>query len=365
VTLINTVPSAISALLDAQGIPASALTVNLAGEPLKRALVERIFSETPAQFVANLYGPTETTTYSTWVRMTKADGFVSHIGRPVANTQVYLLDGRGHPVPVGVTGELYIGGAGVARGYLNQPELSAERFIADPFGGSAEARMYRTGDLGRWRGDGTIEYLGRNDHQVKIRGFRIELGEIEARLAACAGVREAVVIAREDAPGDKRLVAYVVASEEAVLSVMELRASLSRHLADYMVPSAFVTLAALPLTPNGKLDRRALPAPDATAVLSREYEAPQGEVEEGIAAIWRELLGLERVGRNDHFFELGGHSLTFTKLSFRLKECFGVEMKVAQLYESQILKDMAAGMEMQLRKAKQARGKERTVLLDL
>src|SRR6185295_8497726 len=209
--------------------------VNLAGEPLKREVVERIFADTPAESVANLYGPSETTTYSTWVRMPREQGFVPHIGRPVANTQVYILDAHRELVPMGVAGEIYIGGAGVARGYLNRPELTAERFLRDPFSGSfkgdASARMYKTGDLGRWLPDGNIEYLGRNDFQVKIRGFRIELGEIEARLAEVPGIREAVVLAREDTPGDKRLVAYVVGeAEETRLEPAMLRAHLSASL---------------------------------------------------------------------------------------------------------------------------------------
>ncbi|WP_369981521.1 amino acid adenylation domain-containing protein [Xanthomonas bundabergensis] len=340
-TLVNTVPSAIAAVLDGDGLPASVTTVNLAGEPLKRALVERVFAASQAQVVANLYGPSETTTYSTWTAMTRADGFVGHIGRPIANTQVYVLGAQGEPVPIGVAGEIHIAGAGVARGYLNRPDLTAERFLADPFASDAMARMYRTGDLGRWLPDGTLEYLGRNDFQVKVRGFRIELGEIEARLAACAGVREAVVLAREDVPGDKRLVAYVVAEEGAEPSAMALREALLQVLPEYMVPSAFVTLAALPLTPNGKLDRKALPAPDQAAVASRSYEAPVGEVEQALATIWQELLGLERVGRHDHFFELGGHSLLAVRLVTRVRATLGVELALREVFAQPVLASLA------------------------
>ncbi|WP_369981515.1 non-ribosomal peptide synthase/polyketide synthase [Xanthomonas bundabergensis] len=340
-TLVNTVPSAIAAVLDGDGLPASVTTVNLAGEPLKRALVERVFAASQTQVVANLYGPSETTTYSTWTAMTRADGFVGHIGRPIANTQVYVLGVQGEPVPIGVAGEIHIGGAGVARGYLNRPELTAERFLADPFTSDAMARMYRTGDLGRWLPDGTIEYLGRNDFQVKVRGFRIELGEIEARLAACAGVREAVVLAREDVPGDKRLVAYVVAEEGAEPSAMALREALLQVLPEYMVPSAFVTLAALPLTPNGKLDRKALPAPDQAAVASRSYEAPVGEVEQTLATIWQELLGLAQVGRHDHFFELGGHSLLAVRLVTRVRATLGVELALREVFAQPVLASLA------------------------
>jgi amino acid adenylation domain-containing protein len=340
-TLVNTVPSAIAAVVDQARLPPTVTTVNLAGEPLKRSLVDRVFASSDAQVIANLYGPTETTTYSTWIAMTRASGFVSHIGRPVANTRVYVLDGRREPAPLGVIGEIHIGGAGVARGYLNRPALTAERFVHDPFAGDADARMYKTGDLGRWRPDGTIEYLGRRDFQVKIRGYRIELGEIETALLASDGVREAVVIAREDQPGDKRIVAYVVPHDGVELAVAALRARLSRELPEYMVPSAFVRLAALPLTPNGKLDRHALPAPDHLAVVSRAYEAPEGEIEQVLAALWQELLGAPRVGRHDHFFELGGHSLLAMQLVSRLRQALGVELALRELFAWPVLADMA------------------------
>jgi acyl carrier protein len=236
-------------------------------------------------------------------------------------------------VPVGVAGEIFIGGVGVARGYLNRAELTAQRFVADPFSREANARMYRSGDLARWLPDGNLEYLGRNDFQVKVRGFRIELGEIEAKLVACEHVREAVVIAREDVAGDKRLVAYVVAHAGQEVTASVLREQLLAELPEYMVPSAFVSLAGLPLTPNGKLDRRSLPAPDQAAVASRAYEAPVGEVEEAIAQIWQELLGLERVGRHDHFFELGGHSLLVMQLVTRVRERFNVDLPLRMLFE--------------------------------
>ena len=220
--------------------------------------------------MCNLYGPSETTTYSSWVEMPRAEGFVGHIGRPVANTQIYLLDAERQPVPVGVVGEIYIGGAGVARGYLNRPELTEERFLDNPF---APGRMYKTGDLGRWLPEGNLEFLGRNDHQVKIRGFRIELGEIEARLAAYPSVKDAVVVAR-----DERLIAYYAGEET---SEKELRSHIAATLPEHMVPSLFVRLEALPLTPNGKLDRKALPAPEMEG-RSAEDEAPIGEVERAL-----------------------------------------------------------------------------------
>ncbi|WP_374586473.1 amino acid adenylation domain-containing protein, partial [Pseudoduganella sp.] len=282
----------------------------------------------------NVYGPTETTIWSTCRRVDGAcSGVAEPIGRPIANTQVYVLDAQLQPVPLGAAGELYIGGLGVARGYLDRPELTAERFVRDPFSSDAGARMYKTGDLARWRADGQLEYLGRNDFQVKVRGFRIELGEIETRLAACAGVRQAVVAAREDTPGDQRLVAYLIAEEGATLDMAALRSELLAQLPEYMVPSAFLQLDAFPLTPNNKLDRKALPAPGAEAVIRREYEAPQGAAEEAIAVVWQELLGVERVGRHDNFFELGGHSLLAVQAIGRLRKALGVEISLRNLFD--------------------------------
>ncbi len=333
-TLVNTVPSAMKALVETGRVPRGVHTVNLAGEPLKRALVEEIFATTGVERVCNLYGPSETTTYSTWVEMTRGGGFAPHVGRPVANTRVYITDPRSEPVPVGVAGEILIGGAGVARGYLNRPELTAERFVEDPFHGG---RMYRTGDLGRWLPDGTIEFLGRNDGQVKVRGHRIEPGEIEARLEEHAEVREAVVMAREDVPGDTRLVAYHVGTAGAD----ELRAHLAARIPAYMVPAAYVRLDAMPLTPNGKTDRRALPAPDGEAFGARGYEAPQGDAETALAEIWRELLGVERVGRHDNFFQLGGHSLLAVKLLDRMREA-GLHADVEALFTDATLASLAA-----------------------
>ena len=244
---------------------------------------------------------------------------------------------------MGVVGELYIGGAGVARGYLNRPELTAEKFLTDPFSSDGSARMYRTGDLGRWLEDGNIEFLGRNDFQVKLRGFRIELGEIEARLAEHAGLREAVVIAREDIPGDKRLVAYYTTqpSEEDTLSAEQLRSHLSAVLPEYMVPAAYVRLLSLPLTPNGKLDRKALPAPEQDAYAVSGYEPPQGSIETTLASIWAELLKLDRVGRHDNFFALGGHSLLAVSLIERMRRS-GLKMDVRMLFATPTLADLAA-----------------------
>ncbi|UVL81789.1 amino acid adenylation domain-containing protein [Pseudomonas sp. B21-028] len=341
ITLINTVPSALKALLESGGLGDGVDTVNVAGEALKRSLVEMLFEQTSVKRLCNLYGPSETTTYSSWVSMAREDGFAAHIGKPVANTQFYLLDEHKQPVPLGVPGEIYIGGAGVARGYLNRDDLTAERFLKDPFSSAANARMYKTGDLGRYLPDGNIEYLGRNDDQVKIRGFRIELGEIEAKLAQHEAVKEAVVQAREDVPGGKRLVAYF--TESATVDIETLRSYLQAQLPEYMVPVAYVRLDAMPLTPNGKLDRKALPAPELDSVITRGYEAPQGEIETTLAQIWQDLLKVERVGRHDHFFELGGHSLLAVSLIERMRQV-GLSADVRVLFGQPTLAALAAAV---------------------
>jgi amino acid adenylation domain-containing protein len=271
--------------------------------------------------VWNLYGPTETTIWSTGYRVTDGQEPIL-IGRPLANTTCYILDGQGRPVPVGVIGELYIGGDGLARGYLNRPELTAEKFVVDPFRGNG-ARMYRTGDLARYRADGNIECLGRIDHQVKIRGYRIELGEIEAALKEQPEIKQAVVIAREDTPGDKRLVAYLVASASAMPATSELRTRLKRQLPDYMVPTVYVFLDQLPISPNGKVDRKALPVPTETqAVPVNTYIAPRNPTEEKLAAIWAGALGVPRVGIRDDFFEMGGDSIQAVRLIVKILAAF-------------------------------------------
>jgi amino acid adenylation domain-containing protein len=309
----------------------------VAGDVCPPALVQRWFDK--VQFV-NAYGPTESTVCATAQVCTEPYGTTVPIGAPIANMRIYILDAHGQPVPVGVEGEIYIGGAGIARGYLNRPELTAERFLDDPFSNELQARMYKTGDLGRWFPNGTVEYLGRNDFQVKIRGFRIELGEIEAKLAACAGIREAVVIAREDTPGDKRLVAYLVADEGVTLQVSELRAQLSSQLPDSMMPSAFVQLAALPVTSNGKLDRKALPAPETNALRTQEHVAPEGDIEQSLADIWQDLLKVDRVGRHDNFFELGGHSLLVVSLIERLRDR-GLSLPLGDVFKQPTLVELA------------------------
>ncbi|HET7867921.1 MAG TPA: amino acid adenylation domain-containing protein, partial [Burkholderiaceae bacterium] len=308
IAYLNMSPSAFHALIDTRGLQhnRSLRRVVLGGEPIQVGRLLQL-SEPRPEFI-NSYGPTECSDvvafHTLGEPLSQYAGGVP-IGRPLRNTRIHVLDAMGSLVPIGAIGEIHIAGAGVARGYLNRPDLTAERFVPDPFGPKG-SRMYRSGDLGRWKPDGTLEFLGRNDHQVKIRGFRIELGEIEAALLACPGVREAVVLTREDEPGNKRLVAYLTGSQ---LQPEALRVALARSLPEYMVPAAYVLLEALPLTPNGKLDRKALPAPEGSAFGAAAFEPPPGEIETTLAALWCELLGLERVGRADHFFELGGHSL--------------------------------------------------------
>ncbi|MCR1346361.1 amino acid adenylation domain-containing protein [Acidithiobacillus ferrooxidans] len=289
--------------------------------------------------VVNHYGPTENTVVSTCAEVSAQDTAhrAPHIGRPIANTRIYVLDAHLQPVPVGVAGEIHIGGDGVARGYLNRPDLTAERFLPDPFAveaGHVGARMYKTGDLGRWLPDGNLEYLGRLDDQVKIRGFRIELGEIEAVLGRHPAVREAAVVAREDVSGDKRLAAYVAAAADAPEDLTaELRRHLRESLPDYMVPVAFVRLDALPLTPNGKIDRKALPAPGRSEI-HEAYVAPRTPTEALITGVWEEVLGREQVGAEDNFFELGGHSLLAVKVQSMLRERAGIELPIQYMFES-------------------------------
>lgn len=275
-------------LVDASHL-ASLRTVVVAGEPLVPAVGRNHYSKLTNARLYNEYGPTEVTVWCTVASVEPETADSPSIGRSLSTTPIYLLDASGQPVPLGAIGELHVGGVQVARGYLNRPELTAERFLADPFSAKPGARMYKTGDLGRYRADGAIEYLGRNDFQVKIRGFRIELGEIEAQLSQCAGVREAAVLAREQGDGHKQLVAYLTAHEGTVLELEAIRTELQARLPEYMVPAAFVRLPKLPLTPNGKLDRKALPAPDDAAYARNSYEAPQGPIEEAIAAIWSQV----------------------------------------------------------------------------
>jgi acyl carrier protein len=281
----------------------------------------------------NAYGPTETTVCATLGECADATQ-KPPIGRPVDNVQVYLLDERMRPVPVGVAGEIYIGSDGLARGYVNRPGLSAEKFVPNPFGDEPGARLYRTGDRARHLPDGRIDYLGRFDHQLKVRGYRIEPGEIEAVFGQHPSVRDAVVIAREDTPGERRLVAYVVAREGQTLEAGDLRTFGKERLPQYMMPSAFVVSESLPLTPNGKLDRRALPAPEAgDAGTLAAYLPPQTEIERTITAVWQQVLGVGQVGLNDNFFDLGGHSLFMIQVQSKLRTALNRNISITDLFK--------------------------------
>jgi amino acid adenylation domain-containing protein/non-ribosomal peptide synthase protein (TIGR01720 family) len=404
VTLVNTVPSVIAELVRVGGIPPSVRAVNLAGEPLPPALVEQVYQQSSVRRVFDLYGPSEDTTYSTYAL--RSPGGPATIGRPIANTHVYLLDANRHLVPIGVPGEIYISGAGLARGYLHRPDLTAEKFIPNPFRRvkgkrqkakagedsallpftfcllSSSERLYKTGDLARYLPDGSLEFLGRIDHQVKIRGFRIELGEIETALRQHPAVREAVVLARADG-GGKRLVAYIVPTDDRrpttdgqslplspslrsrvnsakgpttdetgfQFSILNSQFSISgsqalaeflrQKLPEYMIPAAFVFLDALPLTPNGKVDRRALPAPDrAEAVGGAGYVAPRDHVEELLAGIWSQVLGVPRVGVHDNFFALGGDSIISIQIIARASQ-LGLRLAPRQVFQHQTIAELA------------------------
>ncbi|HYD78842.1 MAG TPA: amino acid adenylation domain-containing protein [Paucimonas sp.] len=348
VTVLNQTPSAFRALVAAQAQSAEQHALRyviFGGEALEpHTLTPWIERNDPERTqLINMYGITEITVHATYRRMRREDigqANASMVGRPIPDLRIYILDAQRQPVPIGVTGELYVGGAGVARGYLNRPELTAERFVPDPLGGDPQARLYKTGDLGRWTAQGDIEYLGRNDFQVKIRGFRIELGEIEAKLAACPGVQDAVVIAREDRPGDKRLVAYYRGEE---MPSTQLREQLAASLAEYMMPGAFVRMESWPLTPNGKLDRKALPVPEYGGE-AQAYVAPRNETETTLAKIWCEVLGIERVGIHDNFFALGGHSLLVMQVASRASIAFGRKLALAAVFQQPTIAELSAAI---------------------
>ncbi|MFN6560832.1 MAG: amino acid adenylation domain-containing protein [Nostoc sp. ChiSLP01] len=338
-TFMQATPATWRMLLAAgwQGSPQ--MTILCGGEALQHQLAEQLLQRVAALW--NMYGPTETTIWSTTYRVDGQENAVS-IGRPIANTQIYILDPLLQPVPVGVSGELYIGGVGVARGYLNARELSVAKFIANPFSHKEGARLYKTGDLARYLGDGNIEYLGRIDNQVKIRGFRIELGEIEALLLEHPQVQEAVVIVREDQPGDKRLVAYVVSDRDRVPTTSELRGFLKEKLPDYMLPSVFVMQSVLPLTPNGKVDRKALPTPDlSTNGLSEDFAAPSTPTEEILVQLWMEVLGRKQVSIYDNFFDIGGHSLLIIQVGNKVREIFNSNISVTDLFKYPTISTLA------------------------
>ncbi len=333
ITLINTVPSAIAELVRAGHIPNSVRTINLAGEALARSLVTQLYEQTLVQQVYNLYGPTEDTTYSTVALLRHDERGVVPIGYPRANTQAYVLDHALRLVPVGVTGHLYLAGAGIARGYHNHPELTAERFVPHPFS-TLGARLYKTGDLARYLADGTLQYVGRADQQVKVRGYRIELGEIESALDRHEAVREAVVLAYNDDSGNKMLVAYIIPVDMAGFSWEAVRMDLKRYLPDYMLPTLHCVLAAFPLGPNGKIDKRALLATEKKALTIQVTSiAPRTEVEKQLADIWQRVLKVEQVGMEANFFLLGGHSLLATQITSHILTVFGLYVPLAQIFE--------------------------------
>jgi len=340
VRLINTVPSAMAELARVSDL-AGVITVNLAGEALPRGLVDALYAKPTVTRVYNLYGPSEDTTYSTEELVPADERGRPTIGRPLPGTRAYIVDAHGEPVPIGVAGELYVAGVGLARAYLDRPDLTEARFVRDPFAADPASRMYRTGDIARFLPDGRIDYLGRADHQVKIRGFRIELGDVEAALRA-EGMREAVVVAR-DARGDKQLVAYAVPAGPLAPAPRDLPAGLARRLPAYMVPPVIVMLDALPLSPNGKVDRQALPDPGTTApALAHRQVAARDPIEHRLVALWEELLDVRPIGVTDDFFALGGHSLRVVALAAEIERRFSRRLAMAAIYGARTVAELAA-----------------------
>jgi acyl carrier protein len=331
-------------------LPETLRLVLLSGDWIPISLPAEIRRRVPGARVVSLGGATEASIWSILYPIGEIPATWTSIpyGRPMANQAFHVLDQAGHPAPVGVPGELHIGGVGVADGYHARPDLTAEKFVPDPFSARPGVRLYRTGDLGRRFADGVIEFLGRRDHQVKIRGFRIELGEIEAVLTAHPAVREAVVLARQEEGLAKsaglnqaRLVAWVVPEPGADLDLIALRTHLAARLPEHMVPSVLVPLDSIPLTPNGKVDRRALPAPEATPDQETGFVPPRDGIEETIAVLWKDLLKVDRVGAHDNFFSLGGHSLLAARVAAALRDAFGVEVPLRTLFEKPTVADLA------------------------
>ena len=343
ITLVHFVPSMLEAFLQVDGLEQcpSVKQVFSSGEALSVGHVARFFQQRGGVRLHNLYGPTEAAIEVTcWECQPQPDSVP--IGHPIANTQVYVLDPQQQLVPIGVPGELYIGGVQVARGYLHRPQLTAEKFVPHPFDADPAARLYRTGDLVRWRADGNLEFLGRQDEQVKLRGYRIELGEIESVLKQHPAVAQSVVMLREDRPDDKRLVGYYVRSGERPVSHAELTHYLREQIPDYMVPASWVELPQLPLTPSGKADRRALPAPEELRPeLATAYEPPRNALEAQLAAIWADVLGLERVGVHDNFFALGGHSLLAMQAVSKASIACPVDVPLRAMFESPTVADLS------------------------
>lgn len=339
-TVMQATPATWRMLLEAGWEGSPRLKVLCGGEAVSRKLADQLLQKCDSLW--NMYGPTETTIWSTISKVEPGQGTVP-IGQPIANTEIFILDKVLQPVPIGVAGELHIGGEGLARGYLQRSELTAEKFIAHPFSQDPEARLYKTGDLVRYLPSGDIEFLGRIDHQTKIRGFRIEMGEIEAVLRQHGAVTETVVLVREDAPGDQRLVAYFVPAQGSTPTGSELRDFLKEKLPEYMVPSAFVTLRAMPLTPNGKVNRRALPAPDQADLAPKEkFAAPRDVIESRLAQIWETVLNVRPIGVRHNFFELGGHSLVAVRLMHRIEQAFGKNLPIATLLQAPTIEQLAA-----------------------
>jgi amino acid adenylation domain-containing protein len=379
-SIVQATPTTWQMLVDAGWKGGEQLKIVCGGEALPRSLAEELLAR--GRSVWHMYGPTETTVWSSVIELrgqerSRPQGELDRgesprrdwrdarsspnpgsqgsphpvsqgpppLGGPIANTTFYVMDAHRQPVPIGVPGELYIGGDGLARGYRRRPELTAEKFVANPFALEGAQRLYRTGDLVRWREGGTLEFLGRIDQQVKLRGFRIELEEIEAVLGAHPTVGATVVVVREDSPGDRRLVAYVVATDGQSVEEEQLRRSLKSSLPPFMVPSTFVKLDELPVTPNGKLDRGSLPAPDgARPRLERPYAAPESPVQETLASVWREVLGIDRVGIDDDFFHLGGHSMLAVRMVARVRDTFGLELALAQVFEHPTIRELAGSV---------------------
>jgi acyl-coenzyme A synthetase/AMP-(fatty) acid ligase len=342
--MLSQTPSAFRQFLQvdvALSKPLQLQRVILAGEAVNFSELQDWFARHARSELVNMHGITETTVYDTLrtIREDDCKGSASIIGRPLADLRAYVLDGDLGLVPTGVTGELYLSGDGVARGYLERPELTAQRFIANPYG-PAGSRLYRSGDLARWRAEGELEFLGRIDQQVKIRGYRIELGEIEAALLERGDVREAIVLAREDVPGERQLVAYVVTDASVSVGADELRAHLGRRLPGYMVPAFFVQLESLPLTANGKIDRNALPLPQ-SRVERPGYVAPRTPIEQTLSEIWAEVLHVQRVGIHDNFFELGGHSLLALQAIARINNETGSMLSLHQLFDKADVSSLA------------------------
>jgi len=344
-TIMQATPATWRLLLEAD-YQSHHLKILCGGEALSWDLANQLCAKSASLW--NLYGPTEATIWSSVDQVESKENLIS-IGRPIPNTQIYILDQQLQPVPIGVPGELHIAGAGLARGYLNRPELTAEKFISNPLSSDPNARLYKTGDLARWLPNGHVECLGRIDYQVKVRGFRIELGEIEANLVQHPAVKEAIAVVREDIPGEKVLVSYFVPAslkaEDNYDLIAQLRQLLKEHLPHFMLPTSIMALDAMPLTPNGKVDRKALPKPDIAQQLTASYVAPSTDLERQIADIWAQVLNLHRVGIHDNFFELGGYSLLAIQVVSRLRQALQVEIVLPHLFQVPTVADLARRIE--------------------